>query len=74
MTETGGRLVTHDTILLAAILLIGVVAPGLARRALGVAGYSTLGTIVFVLGYAGMVFLVWYGWIRPLDITGPGGE
>jgi hypothetical protein len=30
--------------------------------------------VVFVVGYAGMVVLVWWGWVRPLDITGPAGR
>lgn len=62
---------TRDKLLLVAVVVTGVVLPGLARRFLGEAGYDDVGTVVFVLGYAGMVFLVWYGWIRPLDLTGP---
>ncbi|MFB6131307.1 MAG: hypothetical protein ABEJ28_10855 [Salinigranum sp.] len=72
--ESGRRLLTRETLLLAAILFVGVVGPGLARRALGLAGHSTLGMIVYVVGYGGMVLVVWYGWIRPLEITGPGGK
>ena len=62
---------TRDKLLLLAIVVTGIVLPGLARRFLGEAGYAGVGTIVFVLVYAGMIFLVWYGWIRPLDLTGP---
>jgi hypothetical protein len=74
MTEHGRRLFTRETLLLVALLFVGVAGPGLARHALGTAGYDLLGTIVFVLGYAGMVVVVWYGWIRPLDISGPDGR
>jgi hypothetical protein len=51
--------------------LVGVAGSGIARRFLGELGYDTLGMVVYVLGYGGMVVLVWWGWLRPLDITGP---
>ena len=71
--EGGGdtRFFTRDKLLLISVIVAGIVIPGIARRFLGEAGYSGLGTIVFILGYAGMIFLVWYGWIRPLNLTGP---
>jgi hypothetical protein len=65
---------TRSKLLLGLVLLSGIAGSGLARRALGEAGYSNLGVIVFIIGYAGMVFAVWFGWIRPLDITGPTGR
>ncbi|QOS12480.1 uncharacterized protein HfgLR_11715 [Haloferax gibbonsii] len=71
MSETKQSLVSRGNLLLAAVVTLGIVLPGVARRFLGEAGYTDLGMVVFVLGYAGMVFVVWYGWIRPLDITGP---
>jgi hypothetical protein len=64
-------LITRRTLTLVLVVVVGVVGSGLARRLLGLAGYTTLGRVVFVLGYATMVFVVWYGWIRPLDLTGP---
>lgn len=74
MSETQGSLFTRGRLFLVAVVTLGIIVPGLARRLLGEAGYATLGMAVFVLGYAGMVFVVWYGWIRPLDITGPGDQ
>jgi len=68
--EDGGFF-TRDKLLLAVIIVAGIVLPGLARRFLGEAGYDSVGVVVFILGYAGMIFLVWYGWIRPLELTGP---
>jgi hypothetical protein len=65
---------TRSKLLLGLVLLSGIAGSGLARRALGEAGYSNLGVLIFVFGYAGMVFAVWFGWIRPLDITGPAGR
>jgi hypothetical protein len=64
----------RGVLLLALVLLVGVAGPGLARRFLGEAGYGNLGRLVFVLGYGTMVVVVWYVWIRPLDITGPSGR
>jgi hypothetical protein len=62
---------TRKTLLLAAVLVGGVVLPGLARWWLGTQGLDTLGTVVFAVGYATAALVVWYGWIRPLDLTGP---
>lgn len=62
---------TRDRLLLAAVLVVGIAGTGIVRRQLGVLGYNGLGRLVFILGYGGTVFVVWYGWIRPLDITGP---
>jgi hypothetical protein len=71
-SEDGGRdLFGPDTLLLVSILVVGIVGSGVARWLLGVAGYNWVGRIVFVLGYATMIFVLWYGWIRPLDIGGP---
>lgn len=70
--DEGGRdLFGRDTLLLVAVLVVGIVGSGVARWALGVAGYNWLGELVFMSGYATMVFVVWYGWVRPLNITGP---
>ncbi|ELZ96845.1 hypothetical protein C440_03688 [Haloferax mucosum ATCC BAA-1512] len=71
MSETQESFFTRGNLFLIAVVTLGVVLPGVARWYLGNAGYTTLGMVVFTLGYAGMVLLVWFGWIRPLDITGP---
>ncbi|MGM0590420.1 MAG: hypothetical protein ACQETI_02110 [Halobacteriota archaeon] len=68
-SDTQGRL--NRKLLLALVLLVGIAGTGIARRLLGVAGYNDLGRLVFIVGYGTMVFVIWYGWIRPLDITGP---
>lgn len=62
---------TRDKLLLVALLFVGVAGSGIVRRLLGELGYDALGAVVFVLGYGGMVVAIWYGWIRPMDITGP---
>jgi hypothetical protein len=68
-----GRLfeLTRDKLLVAALLLVGIAGSGLARRGLGELGYNDLGALVYILGYGGMVVAIWYGWIRPMDLTGP---
>lgn len=68
------RLLTADNVLLVVVLVVGIAGTGIVRRQLGVLGYNGLGRLVFVLGYGGTVFVIWYGWIRPLDITGPTGN
>ncbi|WP_435127869.1 hypothetical protein [Halobaculum sp. D14] len=75
MADTDGfsRHVTRDRLLLALVLLVGIAGTGIVRRQLGVLGYNWLGRLVFIFGYGGTVFVVWYGWIRPLDLTGPDG-
>lgn len=76
MSDQGrtGRFDRGDVLALAAVLAAGVVIPGLLRWGLGRVGYDTLGTVVFVLGYAAMVLVVWWRWIRPLDLVGPSGD
>lgn len=58
----------------AMVLIVGVIGPGLANYFLAQAGYGTLGTAVWAFGYATMVFVLWYVWVRPLDLAGPTGE
>lgn len=55
------------------VVAAGIVLPGVANYLLNQAGAPTAGAFVWAAGYASMVFVVWYGWIRPLDLTGPGG-
>ncbi|WP_253738529.1 hypothetical protein [Halohasta salina] len=72
MAETNLReFLRTDAVLLALILFVGIAGSGVARWGLGQLGLTRLGELVFIMGYGGMVFVLWYGWIRPLDITGP---
>ncbi|KTG09360.1 hypothetical protein AUR64_16400 [Haloprofundus marisrubri] len=71
MADSDGRLLTRDNLLLILILFVGIAGTGIVRRLLGELGYNGIGRVVFVIGYGGMIFALWYGWIRPLDITGP---
>jgi hypothetical protein len=70
-SDGSGGLFSRDALLLAAVLVVGVAGTGIVRRLLGEAGLNDLGAVVWILGYGGTVLVVWYGWIRPLDIDGP---
>lgn len=71
MNENGRDLFSRNVLTLVGVLFVGIVGSGLARYLLGVAGYNTLGRFVFILGYGTMVLVLWYVWLRPLDLTGP---
>lgn len=58
---------------LLALLLAGVLLPGLARWWLGTLGRDTLGVAVFVGGYALALALVWRYWLSGVEFTGPAG-
>jgi hypothetical protein len=60
-----------ETLLIVLILVLGIAGSGIVRGLLAERGYDALGSAIFVFGYGTMVVLLWYGWIRPLDITGP---
>jgi membrane associated rhomboid family serine protease len=55
-------------------LALGVIVPGLFKYFLTTAGYPVLGTAVWVSGYLTAVLVVWYVWIRPLDLAGTAGR
>ena len=54
-------------------LALGVVVPGLLKYLLTTAGYPALGTAVWVSGYLTAILVLWYVWIRPLDLKGTAG-
>lgn len=55
------------------VLAAIVVVPGLATAVINSLGYSTLGSITWVIGYGSGVFAIWFVWLRPLDLRGPSG-
>jgi uncharacterized membrane-anchored protein len=54
----------------ALVLLVGVAGTGIVVRLVNELGYSLLGSVVWFLGYGTTIFLLWYGWLRPLDLSG----
>jgi hypothetical protein len=54
-------------------LALGVVVPGMVKYVLTTSGYGQLGTVVFYTGYFTAAVAIWFIWIRPLELNGPGG-
>ena len=59
-----------EKVRLGAALALGVAIPGLLNYFLSDAGYHTLGAAVWASGYLTAVVIIWYVWIRPLDLRG----
>jgi hypothetical protein len=70
-TRTGSRLPSRW--LLVAVAAAGVVVPGLLHYWLVQADFPVVADVVWIGGYGLAVLAVWYGWLRPLDLTGPSG-
>jgi hypothetical protein len=54
----------------ALVLLVGIAGTGISVRLVNAAGYSLLGSAVWAIGYSTTILVLWYGWLRPLDLTG----
>lgn len=64
---------TRERARLLALLLVGLLVPGLARWWLGTQGQDLLGVAVFVAGYSLTLLLVWQRWLRGTAFVGPDG-
>ena len=60
-----------ERVLFGVVLAAGVVTPGTADYLFSMAGYDTIGMVVWAVGYFTMIAVVWYRWVRHLDFTGP---
>lgn len=58
-----------DWALVATVLAAGVVSAGVTDFFLSRAGFEDLGVFVWVVGYGGAVFAVWFVWLRHLDFA-----
>jgi hypothetical protein len=56
------------------VVLVGLIAPGLLVYALEEANLSAIGDLVWIVGYGTTVFVVWFIWIRPMDLVGSSGQ
>jgi hypothetical protein len=56
------------------LLAVGVAVSGVADFALVRAGYPGWGAYVWAVGYAGTVLLLFFLYLRPLELTGPEGR
>lgn len=70
MDRTAAR---GDRVRLLALLVVGLLVPGLLRWWLGTQGYDLLGVAVFVGGYGLTLWLVWRGWLSDVAFVGPEG-
>lgn len=52
------------------VLLGGIALPGYFTYLLASVNYSTLASAVWVLGYGTAMLVIWYVWLRPLDLVG----
>jgi len=52
----------------ALVIGVGIVGTGLLVSVLARADLGTLGTVVWVAGYGTTVLVLWWGWLRPLDL------
>jgi hypothetical protein len=57
-----------------AVLALGIAISGLADFALSQAGYTSLGAYVWAVGYAGTILVLFFVYLRPMELTGPDGE
>jgi hypothetical protein len=64
---------TRERARLLTVLLVGLLAPGVARWWLGTQGAECLGTAVFAGGYGLTLLLVWQRWLRGTAFVGPEG-
>lgn len=62
-----------ERVKLGAVLAAGVILPGVTSYLLGQAGFALANRVVWYGGYATMVVVVWYTWLRPLDLSGSSG-
>lgn len=63
----------RDKLALGLTLVAVIVIPGLTNATLSSMGYGTLGSIVWAVGFGSGALIVWYIYIRPLDIRAPEG-
>lgn len=55
-------------------ILVGLICSGLLAYALEEANLSVVVDFVWIIGYVTTIFVVWFIWIRPLDLVGSSGQ
>ena len=56
------------------VVLVGLIGPGLLVYALEEANLSAVADFVWIVGYGTTIFVVWFLWVRPLDLVGSSGQ
>ena len=59
-----------EIVKIGALVAASIVIPGLASRLLHAVGLSFFGSLVWAMSFFGLVFVVWYLYIRPIDFQG----
>mgnify|MGYP006303195775 CR=1 FL=1 len=52
----------------ALVIAVGIVGTGLVVATLSRADLGTLGSVAWVVGYGTTILVLWWGWLRPLDL------
>ncbi|WP_167880054.1 hypothetical protein [Halorhabdus rudnickae] len=60
--------------LLVIVVLGGLIGPGLLVNALESVNLSVAADLVWIGGYGGTILVVWYMWLRPLNLGGSAGQ
>ena len=56
------------------VVLVGLIGPGLLVYTLEQANLSAAADLVWIVGYGTTIFVVWFIWIRPLDLVGSSAQ
>ena len=56
------------------VVLVGFIGPGFLVYALEEVNLPVVADIVWLVGYGTSVLVVWFVWIRPLDLVGSSGQ
>lgn len=62
---------TIDGWRVALIAALGIAVSGVIDYMLTASGYVGLARVVWTVGFGTTVVVVWYLWLRPMDLTGP---
>lgn len=57
----------------ALLAALGIAISGGLDFLLVTSGYVGLGRLVWLVGFGTTVLVVWYLWLRPMELTGPDG-
>ncbi|MBX0288760.1 MULTISPECIES: hypothetical protein [Haloarcula] len=53
------------------VVLVGIIGPGLLVYTLEQTNLPAVADLVWILGYGTTTVVVWFIWLRPLDLVGP---
>lgn len=60
----------RSRLLFVLVLMSGILGTGFLNFVLSQQGASQLADFTWIVGYGSTVFVLWYGWIRPIDFGG----